>query len=170
MKGSSAANNRLSCQASVVRKITHLRYEGTQHQGLRGAVHPAVSMDCRIGDQQRCQIALCAPSRSCGWRTERQSQQTFSARLALPAMEGGRQFGNFLRIPPRGGDRASTSTSQGESPEIHAGAKANLAATSNPHRSSLKRKTYGWLCVEHRALPITEIDLRGLHIRTRQES
>jgi len=34
----------------------------------------------------------------------------------------------------------------------------------------------GWLCVENRALPITEIDLleiipgRGLHIRTRQES
>ena len=34
----------------------------------------------------------------------------------------------------------------------------------------------GWLCVENRALPITEIDLlqilpgHGLHIRTRQES
>jgi MobA/MobL family len=37
-------------------------------------------------------------------------------------------------------------------------------------------KPTGWLCVENRALPITEIDLleiipgRGLHIRTRQES
>jgi len=37
-------------------------------------------------------------------------------------------------------------------------------------------KPTGWLCVEDRALPITEIDLleiipgRGLHIRTRQES
>ena len=37
-------------------------------------------------------------------------------------------------------------------------------------------KPTGWLCVENRALPMTEIDLlemvpgRGLHIRTRQES
>jgi hypothetical protein len=37
-------------------------------------------------------------------------------------------------------------------------------------------KPTGWLCVENRALPITEIDLleiipgRSLHIRTRQES
>ena len=41
---------------------------------------------------------------------------------------------------------------------------------------SQSAKPTGWLCVEHRALPITEIDLleiipgRGLHIRTRQES
>jgi hypothetical protein len=37
-------------------------------------------------------------------------------------------------------------------------------------------KPTGWLCVENRALPITEIDLleiipgRGLHVGTRQES
>ena len=49
-------------------------------------------------------------------------------------------------------------------------------SNEQPHRSTFKRKTYGWLCVENRALPITEIDLleiipgRGLHIRTRQES
>jgi hypothetical protein len=41
---------------------------------------------------------------------------------------------------------------------------------------SQSAKPTGWLCVEHRALPITETDLleiipgRGLHIRTRQES
>jgi len=41
---------------------------------------------------------------------------------------------------------------------------------------SQNAKPTGWLCVENRALPITEIDLleiipgRGLHIRTRQES
>jgi hypothetical protein len=41
---------------------------------------------------------------------------------------------------------------------------------------SFSAKPTGWLCVENRALPITEIDLleiipgRGLHIRTRQES
>jgi hypothetical protein len=40
----------------------------------------------------------------------------------------------------------------------------------------LRPEPTGWLCVENRALPITEIDLleiipgRGLHIRTRQES
>jgi hypothetical protein len=41
---------------------------------------------------------------------------------------------------------------------------------------SFSAKPTGWLCVENRTLPITEIDLleiipgRGLHIRTRQES
>jgi hypothetical protein len=34
------------------------------------------------------------------------------------------------------------STKQSARPRIHAGAKPNLAATSDPHRSSLKRKTY----------------------------
>jgi hypothetical protein len=42
--------------------------------------------------------------------------------------------------------------------------------------ASQSAKPTGWLCVENRALPITEIDLleiipgRGLHVRTRQES
>ena len=61
-------------------------------------------------------------------------------------------------------------------PQIRAGAGSNLAATSDPRRSLSSAKPTGWLCVENRALPVTEIDLleiipgRGLHIRTRQES
>ncbi len=47
------------------------------------------------------------------------------------------------------------------------------ATRIDPNQSA---KPTGWLCVENRVLPITEIDLleivpgRGLHIRTRQES
>jgi hypothetical protein len=70
----------------------------------------------------------------------------------------------------------SVSKRQSARPQIRASKKPNLAATGDAHRSVFQRKPTEWLCLENRALPITEIDLleiipgRGLHIRTRQES
>ena len=60
-----------------------------------------------------------------------------------------------------------------ESEEVRNQAWRQRATRIDP---SFCAKPTGWLCVENRALPITEIDLleiipgRGLHIRTRQES
>ena len=52
-------------------------YEGAQYQGFRRAIHPVVSMDRRIADQQRCQIALCATPRSGGRRTDVKASRRF---------------------------------------------------------------------------------------------
>jgi hypothetical protein len=60
-----------------------------------------------------------------------------------------------------------------KSAEIRSPVWQQRATRIDPSQSA---KPTGWLCVENRALPITEIDLleiipgRGLHIRTRQES
>ena len=73
---------------------------------------------------------------------------------SLPRRGARRTPRNFLRIPPRGGNRTSTSTTQQEQcpssfrgqsapTKIHADAKSNLAVKTDPRQSKRKRKSSG---------------------------